>query len=581
MKNRTTLFSLSLLFVLLLAAGCMPIQAPVAEAPAAPLAAGPLAEAAAPAAEAAPADAIAAPAGGMEAIDAFASNMPEGYLATGKMDDVQSAMDAGALLIDVREAGEYAEGHLPGAINIPLRTVAQNLDKIPVDQPVLVYCASGLRAGTALSALRTLGYDNVKSFPGGWKAWSGEGREASTDAVDAQSVEPMAVDADLLAQVDGFLSSIPEGYYSVGTVEKLQEAMDAGAMLVDVRETSEFDQGAITGAVNIPIRTLMQNLDQIPTDQPVIVYCASGHRAAMANGILHMAGFDNVRAFPPGYGAWAAAQETVAEAPAEVPAEVAAAVNSDFAVVMQTADMLEAIPEGYSTAGAIEKFQEMIEATSPTIIDVREESEYAEGHIPGAVNIPLRTITQNLDKIPSDAPTVVYCASGLRAGMALATLKMLGYDNVKSFSGGWKAWSGAGAEVSTDAGEAAIVTPLDVNPEALAAADEFLVNIPEGYLSIASVEKLQEAMDNGAVLIDVREPDEFSQGHIATAVNIPLRTLAANIEQIPTDQPVIVYCASGHRAALANAALHLMGFDNVRAFPAGYGAWEAAGGATE
>ena len=581
MKNRTTLFSLSLLFVLLLAAGCMPIQAPVAEAPAAPLAAGPLAEAAAPAAEAAPADAIAAPAGGMEAIDAFASNMPEGYLATGKMDDVQSAMDAGALLIDVREAGEYAEGHLPGAINIPLRTVAQNLDKIPVDQPVLVYCASGLRAGTALSALRTLGYDNVKSFPGGWKAWSGEGREASTDAVDAQSVEPMAVDADLLAQVDGFLSSIPEGYYSVGTVEKLQEAMDAGAMLVDVRETSEFDQGAITGAVNIPIRTLMQNLDQIPTDQPVIVYCASGHRAAMANGILHMAGFDNARAFPPGYGAWAAAQETVAEAPAEVPAEVAAAVNSDFAVVMQTADMLEAIPEGYSTAGAIEKFQEMIVATSPTIIDVREESEYAEGHIPGAINIPLRTITQNLDKIPNDAPTVVYCASGLRAGMALATLKMLGYDNVKSFSGGWKAWSGAGAEVSTDAGEAAIVTPLDVNPEALAAADEFLVNIPEGYLSIASVEKLQEAMDNGAVLIDVREPDEFSQGHIATAVNIPLRTLAANIEQIPTDQPVIVYCASGHRAALANAALHLMGFDNVRAFPAGYGAWEAAGGATE
>ena len=248
---------------------------------------------------------------------------------------------------------------------------------------------------------------------------------------------------------------------------------------------------------------------------------------------------------------------------------------------MQTADMLEAIPEGYSTAGAIEKFQEMIEATSPTIIDVRQESEYAEGHIPGAINIPLRTITQNLDKIPSDAPTVVYCASGLRAGMALATLKMLGYDNVKSFSGGWKAWSGAGAEVSTDAGEAAIVTPLDVNPEALAAADEFLVNIPEGYLSIASVEKLQEAMDNGAVLIDVREPDEFSQGHIATAVNIPLRTLAANIEQIPTDQPVIVYCASGHRAALANAALHLMGFDNVRAFPAGYGAWEAAGGATE
>jgi rhodanese-related sulfurtransferase len=580
MKTRTTLVSLSLLFVLLLATGCMPIQAPVAEAPAAeaaPLASGPLAEAAAPVAEEAPADATAAPVGAAEALDAFASNIPEGFLATGKMDDVQSAMDAGVLMIDVREEGEYAEGHIPGAINIPLRTVAQNLDKIPADQPVLVYCASGLRAGTALSALRTLGYDNVKSFPGGWKAWSGDGREVSTEATEAQTVEPKAVDAELLAQVDNFLSSIPEGFYSAGDVAKLQDAMDNGAFLVDVREPSEFEQGAITGAINVPIRTLMQNLDQIPADQPVIVYCASGHRAAMASGILHMAGYDNVRVFAPGYGAWEAAQDEAGE----MPAEVAAAVVSDFDIVNQVGASLEAIPEGYYTAGNLEKFQEMLDATSPVLIDLREESEYAEGHIPGAVNIPLRTLTQNLDQIPTDQPVVVYCASGHRAGMGLAALKMLGYDNVKSFSGGWKAWSGAGAEVSTEATAATPVTPKDVNPEALAAADEFLANIPEGWLAIGSVEKMQEAMDNGAVVIDVREPDEFSQGHIATAVNIPIRTLAANIDQIPTDQPVVVYCASGHRAAMANSALHMMGFGNVRSFPAGYGAWEAAGGATE
>jgi rhodanese-related sulfurtransferase len=44
---------------------------------------------------------------------------------------------------------------------------------------------------------------------------------------------------------------------------------------------------------------------------------------------------------------------------------------------------------------------------------------------------------------------------------------------------------------------------------------------------------------------------------------------------------VIVYCASGHRAAISNAALHVLGLDNVRAFPPGYGAWEAAGEPTE
>lgn len=579
MKTRSTLAVISLLFVVLMLAGCMPIQAPVAEAPAAPLAesAGPLAAAApAEAAPAAPA-AAAAPVAAAGALDAFTANIPEGFLATGKMDDVQAAMDAGVLLIDVREESEFAAGHLPGAINIPLRTVAQNLDKIPTDQPVLVYCASGLRAGTALAALRTLGFENVKAFPGGFKAWSGESREVSTDAVEAATFEPLAVDAELLAQVDGFLSNIPEGFNSAGDVEKLQAAMDAGAVLIDVREESEFAEGAITGAVNIPIRTLMQNLDQVPTDQPVIVYCASGHRAAMAGAVLHMAGYANVRVFAAGYGAWAAAQEEAGD----VPAEVAAAVVSDFDVVNQVGAFLEAIPEGYYSAGAIEKFQEMMDATSPLLIDVREASEYAEGHIPGAVNIPLRTLTQNLDKIPSDSPVVVYCASGHRAGTALGALKLLGYENVKSFAGGWKAWSGAGAEVSTEATEAAVVTPKDVNPEALAAADEFLVNIPEGFFAVGSVEKMAEAMDAGAVIIDVREPDEFSQGHIATAVNIPLRTLAASMDQIPTDQPVIVYCASGHRAALANSALHMMGFSNVRAFPAGYGAWEAAGEATE
>jgi rhodanese-related sulfurtransferase len=110
---------------------------------------------------------------------------------------------------------------------------------------------------------------------------------------------------------------------------------------------------------------------------------------------------------------------------------------------------------------------------------------------------------------------------------------------------------------------------------------EFLNNIPEGFLSVGDVEKMKAAVDAGAALIDVREPSEYEQGHIAGAVNIPLRTLAQSVDQIPSDQPVIVYCASGHRAAMANAALHVMGLDNVRVFPAGYGAWEAAGEPTE
>lgn len=581
-KRITVLLTLFVVLALALAAcgGSEPAPAATEAAPLAQTEAAPVQTEAAveEAATEAPAEAASAPAVDFAGIvDAYMSAIPEGFMAVGKIDDVKAALDAGAYLVDVRESSEYEAGHIPGAVSIPIRTLAQNLDKIPSDQPVLIYCASGHRAGMAVTALRTLGYDNVKAFPGGWKAWSAAGEEASTEPVAAGSFAAKAVDPAVAAVVDGFLSTIPEGYYSLGTVEKLQEALDNGAVLVDVREEKEYADGAITGAVSVPLRTLVQNLDQVPQDQPVVVYCASGFRAALATAALHELGYANVRSFPPGYGAWEAAQGEAGD----VPAEVAQAVESDFAIVPAVDAFMSNIPEGYLAVGKLDAFKEIIETVNPLLIDVREESEYAEGHIAGAINIPLRTLTQNLDKIPAGQPVFIYCASGLRAGTALTALQLLGYDNVKSFPGGWKAWSAAGEAASTEAVAAATVTPKEVNPEMLAAVDEFLVNIPEGYFSLGTVEKMVEAVDNGAVPVDVRETSEYGEGHIAGAISVPLRTVAAALDSIPKDKPVVVYCASGHRASLANAALHIMGYTNVRVFPPGYGAWEAAGGATE
>jgi|GEM_PF-91032 len=552
-----------------------PTETPVpTEAPAAteaPVAESPATEAPAEEAPAVEADAVTA------AVGEFAANIPDGWMITGKVDDVKAAIEAGAYVIDVREASEYAEGHIPGAVNIPLRTVAQSLDMVPTDQPVLVYCASGHRAGLATAALRELGYDNVKAFPN-WKAWGEAGEEITTEATEAGSFTAKEVTPDLLAAVDAYLSSVPDGYYMVKTVEALEEAIANGAVLIDVREEAETAEGAIPGAINIPLRTLVANLDQIPQDKPVITYCATGYRSALANGILHTLGYGNVRSFSPGYGAWEAAQ---GEPSAEVPVEVAEAVVSDFEIVAAVDEWLSAVPEGYLAVGKLDAFKDAIENTNPLLIDVREESEYAEGHIPGAINIPLRTLTQNLDKVPADQPVFVYCGSGLRAGTALTSLGLLGYDNVKSFPPGWKGWSEGGEEVSTEVVEAVTVTPKEVNPEMLAAVEEFLINIPEGFYGLSTVEKVAEAIDAGALPIDVRETSEFDQGHIPGAPNIPFRTLAQSLDAIPTDQPVIVYCASGHRAAISNAALHIMGLDNVRSMMPGYGAWEAAGEPTE
>jgi len=105
-----------------------------------------------------------------------------------------------------------------------------------------------------------------------------------------------------------------------------------------------------------------------------------------------------------------------------------------FDLTASVDEYLQAIPDGFYAIGDIQVFKDGVEASGALVIDVRETSEYEEGHIPGAVNIPIRTLAQNLDKIPTDTQVYVYCASGFRAAQSLASLGMLGYDNVLSWA---------------------------------------------------------------------------------------------------------------------------------------------------
>lgn len=248
----------------------------------------------------------------VEAVDAYVSTIPEGFMAVGDIDAFKDAMTVeGAVLIDVREVSEYEEGHIPGAINIPIRTLAQNLEFIPTDQPVWIYCQSGWRAGMAVSALRMMGYDNVLAYPPGWGGWSAAGEEVSTEAVEAQSFGDPGLQPELVEAVDTFLSTIPEGYYVVRSVEEVREATAAGAALVDVREPAEYEEGYIEEALSIPIRELVSTEVEIPSDTNVIVYCKSGFRASLALPVLHVLGYDNVKGFPGSFNAWVEAGEAI------------------------------------------------------------------------------------------------------------------------------------------------------------------------------------------------------------------------------------------------------------------------------
>jgi 3-mercaptopyruvate sulfurtransferase SseA len=87
------------------------------------------------------------------------------------------------------------------------------------------------------------------------------------------------------------------------------------------------------------------------------------------------------------------------------------------------------------------------------IIDARDTSEYAEGHIPGAINVPYDRLPEYLDmlssEVPMDGEVIVYCRGpSCDFSDQLATeLRILGYQNVRVFTGGWEQWTAAGYPV--------------------------------------------------------------------------------------------------------------------------------------
>jgi rhodanese-related sulfurtransferase len=99
--------------------------------------------------------------------------------------------DPALVVLDVRTPAEFAEGHVPGAINVPHDEVAQRLDELaPLrDKDVVVYCKSGRRAGLALKVLGEHGYTRLAHLSGDMQGWTAAGRPVER-APDAPATTP-------------------------------------------------------------------------------------------------------------------------------------------------------------------------------------------------------------------------------------------------------------------------------------------------------------------------------------------------------------------------------------------------------
>lgn len=482
-------------------------------------------------------------------------------------------------VLDVREPSELeADGYIAGSVNIPIRQVLDNLDKLPgLDDPIVVLCKSGHRGVMTMNALAAIGYTNLRNMAGGLNAWLKAELPVVKDAPTApESIStPVIENEALYTAVRDFMANLPDGFYNAAPA-KINEMIISGdfSTLVDVRRPDEFEKGYVEGAINIPLEDFVANYAaQLPDKEAkILVYCGSGQRSVFALMTLLMNGYTNVTNMAGGFGAWKTA---------ELPVYGAA---PDFSKLFTTLIEKNGKDAGYGSISADALNTALVENPDLFIVDVREPAELeADGYI-SATNfaaIPVRQLLQNLDKLPSlDTPIVIYCKSGHRGEFASVALQLIGYTNVKNLGGGLNNWKKAELAVEMTPAPVAesISTPIVADQQLFAAVDAFMTNLPDGFYN-TNPASLNEMIVNGEVmtLVDVRTAEEYAGGYIEGAINIPLDQLMANLSQLPDKAAkIVVYCGSGQRSALVTTALIFNGYTNVINLGGGMGAWKAA-----
>jgi molybdopterin/thiamine biosynthesis adenylyltransferase/rhodanese-related sulfurtransferase len=116
-------------------------------------------------------------------------------------------------------------------------------------------------------------------------------------------------------------------------------------------------------------------------------------------------------------------------------------------------ELLQQVRSEISELDATEA-RDRIESGEPVVVDVREQDEWDEGHIPGAVHVPRGHLESRIERLAPDTarPVVVYCSAGNRSAFAAKTLTELGYDDVVSLAGGFTDWKRNGFPVQLQAG---------------------------------------------------------------------------------------------------------------------------------
>jgi rhodanese-related sulfurtransferase/glyoxylase-like metal-dependent hydrolase (beta-lactamase superfamily II) len=332
-----------------------------------------------------------------------------------------------------------------------------------------------------------------------------------------------------------------ELFHDVETVAMLSlaetlQAQGNGVAVLDMRNPDDYHAGHLLGSVNVPRDGRFAELagQVVLPDQPVIVV-GSNADALDAHIRLSRIGFDTL----------------VGRMDPSSLAELSARHGGEFGVSRRiTADKFVAMLDG-----------------DVQVVDVRNPAETVSGVVHGATLAPLPGLLSTISQLDPSRPTVLYCASGVRSGIATGVFEAAGFRDVCDVVGAYAAAVNAGARVedpsmrahrqSVDTGSNRVATlPLTVGE--------------------ASIESIRLTIASYCV-IDVREQQEFDEGHIDGAVLLSLSRIdAEKIRAFTNGRPLLMVCRSGRRSMTAAQKLAESGIEATN-LNGGTLAWVAAG----
>lgn len=181
------------------------------------------------------------------------------------------------------------------------------------------------------------------------------------------------------------------------------------------------------------------------------------------------------------------------------------------------------------------------------VVDARNPEEYQEVHIKVAISIPEPKWEDYKHLLPADksAPLVFYC-NGVKCGKSKKAAKKaasMGYANIWVYAEGMPVWEEKGM-------------PIYAGPD-------YEKRIETTIIQPADLRKLIDSESGDLTVVDVRDPEEYAEGHIPGAFNLPVAEFASRSESLDKKKKIVVYCNSGGRSYNAYRKLMKLAYKDI------------------